>query len=181
MRQQKLKTLANTFTTAAAYAEDGAEKTAIEVALRGIFGPNKLPELEASKWAIGAVLDARHQQILAREATRDAEACEDDQRNGELAIAAAIYALPSSVLTLDLINRALMSDPPMLEDVLRDSTFDVSPKCSEFEFPEHGAQSVHERIDDLAEAAALIIAEMQRLIRQHLGGSAPAIHEEASS
>jgi len=175
MRPEKLKALADKFQTAVAYALDGAERTAIEVALEGIFGTSKQDDLAAAKWAIGAVVAARHRQIamLGYDAQHD-----DEHINDELPIAAALYLLPSGFLMLDLLNRAVMEDPPIFEDMLKDNTFEVHPKSSEFSFPEHGASSVHERLDDLADAGALILAEMQRLIRRYLEGSAPAAADQ---
>lgn len=154
--------LADQFQLAAAYAKDGAERTALEVAMAAIFGSDHAQDFDTTRHVLGAVLAARSNQVRIKGFTA---AHDDKHADGELAVAAALYALPSDLLMTDLVSPALMADPPCLEDLLVEHAFAVGQSCSEADFPEQGASSVFDRINDLAQAGALVLAEMSRLVR----------------
>ncbi len=161
MSLKSMNPLGKALATAAIYADDGADKTAIEIAFKAFFGDELAPSFDHVKWVIGAVIAERARQV--RTLGYD-EAHDDDHDKGELATAAVMFALPPAIASLPVMNEALM-DSPLLADLLMPSTFDVLPQCGQLDMSRASLDDVHKRLSDLAKAGALILAEMQRLLR----------------
>jgi hypothetical protein len=156
--------LARQLDLAATYARDGALKTAIEIAMKAVFG--RSDDWEACQFVMGAVVTERARQV--RELGYDA-AHDDEHVRGEIAVAAALFALPPAVLQENVLNQSLMDSPPMLEDLLVQQTWPVRQECADGDFDLQGMAAIYQRLNDLTKAGALILAEMQRLARLGAG------------
>lgn len=161
MSLKSMNPLGKALATAAIYADDGADKTAIEIAFKAFFGEEQAPDFDHVRWVIGAVLAERARQVRALGYD---EAHDDEHDKGELATAAVLFALPPAIAALPVMNEALM-DSPLLADLLVPQTFDVFVRCGQLDMSRASLDDVYSRLGDLAKAGALILAEMQRLLR----------------